>query len=124
MTSLQALALFTLVSPAILWCFFYVLFNVWADQTKAKSYSFIYMIVGSVGIVIDVYVNLWASVIFWDPPEIERMLLSARMDVILKEAKTKTRLQRYRLWLATQIVGRFLQPFDLTGQHTTYGRQP
>lgn len=118
MTNLQALALFTLVSPAILWVFFYLLFNVWADQTKAKSYSFIYMIVGSVGIMIDVYVNLWASVLFLQMPEIDRMLLSARLDDLIVKGSG------WRHRLALFIVGTFLEPFDKTGQHTTHGQKP
>jgi hypothetical protein len=115
MTALEYLAVFTLISPAILWVFFYLLFNTWAGMTQSKSYSYLYMLVGSVGIVIDVYVNLWASVMFLQAPDINRMLLSARLDDLIKNGTG------WRKSLATWIVGVFLEPYDLTKQHTTYG---
>lgn len=112
------LILFTILSPAILWVFFYLLFNVWADQTKAQSYSYLYIIVGFVGIMVDVYVNLWASALFMQLPASSRLLLSARLDDLILNGSG------WRKYLAVFIVGTFIEPFDKTGQHTTYGQKP
>ena len=65
--------------------------------------------------VIDVYVNLWASVMFLQWPDINRMLLSARLDDLIKHSTG------WRKSLATWVVGVFLEPYDKTKQHTTYG---
>ena len=109
------LILFTFFSPAILWCFFYMLFNVWAEQTLSKKYTPPYIAVGFVGILVDVYVNLWASALFMQLPNSSRLLLSARLDDLIVNGTG------WRKFLATWIVGTFLEPFDKTGQHTTYG---
>jgi hypothetical protein len=103
-----------------LWAFFFVLFNTLAGKMSAWSYP-----LWIVGAVVDIYVNVWASFLFLQAPDINRMFLSARMDEILKHGSTGPQwLQRWRLFLSIQIVGRFLEPFDKTGQHCTYGQFP
>lgn len=99
------------LSALWLWVFFILLFNVLAGKTPWWSYPFWF-----VGAVIDIYVNLWASVLFLQPPYYKRLFLSARMDdLILHDYGWRGRL-------AIQIVGRLLEPFDKTGQHTTHGK--
>lgn len=110
MTNLQYLAIFTLISPMLLWVFFFFLFNTLAGKTPKWSYPF-----WIVGALVDIYVNVWASFLFLQAPDISRMFLSARMDDLIKHG------DGWRKWLAVLIVGTLLEPFDKTGQHTTHG---
>jgi hypothetical protein len=42
-------------------------------------------------------------------------MLSTRMDDLIRNGTG------WRRWLAIQIVGRLLEPYDLTKEHSTYG---
>jgi hypothetical protein len=110
MTNLQYLGLFTLVSPVLLWAFFFLLFNTLAGKMPWWSYP-----LWIVGAAVDIYVNVWASFLFLQAPDINRMFLSARLDNLIKNGTG------WRRSLALWIVGVFLEPYDKTGQHSTYG---
>ena len=119
MTILQALALFTLASPLLLWAFFYLIFHIWADQTNSKQYSLPYYVLGVIGMAIDCYVDLlWGTLIFLQWPDVNRLMLSARMDDLIVNGSG------WRQRLAIQIVGDLLEPYDLSipKQHTTHGK--
>lgn len=107
---------FTLLSPVALWPFFLALFNIWPEFTMQKSGPVFWWIALIFGGLIDLYVNLiWGTVLFLQWPDYRRLLLSARMDdLILNGAGWRQRL-------AVLIVGHLLEPFDRTGQHSTYG---
>lgn len=118
MTNLEAATLFTLISPVLLWPLFYYLFNIAADTTDRKAPpSPIYLVALVVGYIIDFWVNLtWGTVLFVEWPYYTRLTLSARMDNLIVNGSG------WRQRLAIQIVGRLLEPFDKTGQHTTHGK--
>jgi hypothetical protein len=103
---------FTLSSPLWLWVFFIILFNTFEGKTPWWSLPF-----WLVGAVVDIYVNIWASILFLELPNKDRLFLSARMDYLI--------LHNYgwRGRLAILIVGYLLEPFDrsVPKQHTTHG---
>jgi hypothetical protein len=104
--------LFVLSIPAsavLLWMLFYFLFNTLAGDTKR------YQAVWFLGAIVDVYVNLWASILFLQFPHYKCLFLSARMDDLIRNGTG------WRKSLALWIVGTLLEPFDKSGQHTTYG---
>ena len=118
MTNLQYLGLFTLVSPLLLWVFFYLLFNRMPTYTSASSGPWYWWATAVPGALIDLYVNFtWGTVLFVQPPDINRGFLSARMDDLIVNGSG------WRQRLAIQIVGRLLEPYDLSvpKQHTTHG---
>jgi hypothetical protein len=121
MTWWQWLGLFTLVSPLLLWSCFWMLFSFWAEMTgDRKPKSLPYYVVGVIGIALDLFVNaIWGTALFAQRPNVNRLLLSARMDDLIVNGSG------WRQWLAVQIVGRLLEPFDKTipKQHTTHGKQ-
>jgi hypothetical protein len=106
------LAAFTLVCPVLMWLLFYFLYN------KLKGDTTRYQAVWVVGVVVDLYMNLiWGTLVFIQLPNINRGFLSARMDDLI-------RIDRgWRQKLAIYLVGRFLEPYDLSNpkQHKTYG---
>ena len=116
-TILTFIALFTLASPGILWQLFYYLFNTRADMTMRQvPPTKVYLFWLVVGYSIDYWVNLtWGTVLFWEWPNINRLTLSARMDNLIVNGSGWRKIR------AVFIVGKFLQPFDKTGQHTTHG---
>lgn len=112
MTALQWFLLFHLASPVLMWVLFYILYNRLAGDTTRWQALWI------VGVVLDLYVNLaWGTVLFLQLPSINRGFLSARMDDLIRLGGG------WRKWLAVQIVGRLLEPFDKSypKQHNTYG---
>jgi hypothetical protein len=117
MTNLEAAALFTLISPVLLWPLFYYLFNIAADTTDRKvPPSPIYLVALVVGYIIDFWVNLtWGTALFFEWPNINRLTLSTRMDNLIVNGSGWRKIR------AVFIVGKFLQPYDKTGQHTTHG---
>lgn len=119
MTNLQALALFTLASPLLLWAFFWLLFNRMPAYTSASSGPWYWWATAVPGALIDLYVNFtWGTVLFLQGPDINRGFLSARMDyLILHDFGWRGRL-------AIRIVGKLLEPYDLSvpKQHTTHGK--
>ena len=110
--------IFHFLSPILLWPFFYLLFNVWSQQTISKNFSVPYYVFGVIGVLLDFYVDIfWGTFLFLQWPNINRLTLSARMDdLILNDTGWKGDF-------ATLIVGKLLEPFDKTGQHTTHGRK-
>lgn len=118
---------FTLAAPVLLWLIFVPLYWILGREKTQGSISSslraIAIALFLVGAPIDVWVNLtWGTALFLQRPSLDRGFLSARMDYILKNGSTGWAwVVRWRKWLAIQIVGRFLEPFDKTGQHTTYG---
>ena len=117
MTWVQWLGLITLGSPVLLLACFRVLFGPWAEFTKTMRGPVHWWIVLLIGAIADLYVNLvWGTLLFLKLPNVNRVYLSARMDDLIKTGSG------YRKWLAIQIVGRLLEPYDRTGQHTTYGQ--
>ena len=120
MTWWQWLGLFTLVSPMLLWPHFWMLFSFWAEMTDGrKPKSLPYYVVGISGIVLDLFVNAtWGTVLFAQRPNVNRLLLSARMDDLIVNGSG------WRQRLAIQIVGDLLEPYDLSipKQHTTHGK--
>ena len=114
------LGLFTLAAPVLLWLIFVPLYWIlgraqkWSDLHPAQRAISIALFL--VGAPIDVWVNLtWGTVMFLQPPNYQRLFLSARMDDLIRSGTG------WRKALALQIVGRLLEPFDKTGQHNTYG---
>ncbi len=97
----------------LLWALFYLLFNTLAGDTAR------WRLVWLIGALVDVWVNVtWGTILFLQLPNVKRLFLSARMDDLIVHGSG------WRQWLALQIVGRLLEPYDKTGQHTTYGLQP
>jgi hypothetical protein len=97
------------LSAVTLWCLFYFLFNTIAGDTKRCQAVWV------IGAIVDVYVNLWASLLFLQFPHYKRLFLSARMDDLIKNGTG------WRKSLALWIVGTLLEPYDKSHQHTTYG---
>ena len=103
--------IFLLISPILLWVFFYLLFNICEGVVSPITVPF-----WVIGALIDVFVNLtWGTVIFMQLPNIKRLFLSARMDDLIVNGSG------YRKLLSIVIVGTLLEPYDLTGQHHTHG---
>jgi len=78
-----------------------------------------YYIVGVPMMAVDFYVDVvYGTFIFLQWPNMTHLMLSSRMDDLIRNGNG------WRQWLATQIVGRLLEPFDLSvpKQHTTYGK--
>jgi hypothetical protein len=97
----------------VMWLLFYFLYN------RLKGDTTQYRIWWVAGVVVDVYVDIfWGTLIFLQLPNLNRLFFSARMDDLIKNGSG------YRQWLAIQIVGRLLEPFDNTipKQHKTYGK--
>jgi len=127
-TNKENIALSLIFVPLIiLWPLFYYLFHVKADMTKGlKPKTTIYFILGVLGVLADFLVNLfWGTFLFCQLPNVNRLMISARMDEIIKNTKPNSGLlNAWRFWLALRIVGILLEPYDKTGQHTTYGQWP
>ena len=102
----------TLASPFVMWPLFYFLYNTLrGDVTRWQA-------VWIVGVLVDLYVNIFVgTLIFLQLPNINRGFLSARMDDLIRNGSG------WRKALAIQIVGRLLEPYDLSvpKQHKTYG---
>ena len=111
---------FTLAAPLLLWLIFVPLYWILGREKTQGSISSplraIAIALFLLGAPIDVWVNLtWGTVLFLQPPSLDRGFLSARMDDLIRTGAG------WRRALAVLVVGRFLEPFDKTGQHTTYG---
>ena len=118
MTLLDWFLLFHFTSPVLLWLGFYMVFHVWADQTNSKQYSLPYYVVGISAMLIDFYVDVTiGTLLFMQWPNVSRLMLSTRMDDLIRNG------MGWRKALAVQIVGRLLEPYDLSvpKQHNTYG---
>lgn len=119
MIPLQWFLLFHLASPVLMWVMFYVLYNRLAGDTTR------WQILWVVGVVLDIYVNvLWGTFLCLQLPNINRLFLSARLDnEIVRGSTGWAWVVTYRRWLALQLVGRLLEPFDKSNpkQHNTYG---
>jgi len=104
-------------SPFLLWPIYYLLFHTWAEATQGRARrGFWYYFWGVIGYVLDIIVNVtWGTVLFAQRPSLQRLLLSPRMDDLIRNGSGWRRVR------AIFIVGEFLEPYDLTGQHTTYG---
>jgi hypothetical protein len=104
--------LITCASLPVLWFLFLFLYGyLKGDTTRWQP-------VWVIGVLIDVYVNvIWGTIFFLQLPNPRRLLLSSRMDDLIVTDRG------WRQWLAVQIVGRFLEPFDKSNpkQHNTYG---
>ena len=127
MTILQALALYILIAPLLLWPCFYYLFHVEPDMTTGKTAKSIpYYVIGVIGVILDFTVDVtWGTLLFLQLPSIQRLMLSTRMDyIIVSGSSGPAWLQAWRLWWALRIVGTVLAPFDKTGQHSTHGQWP
>lgn len=113
------IALFSLVSPLMLWPCFWMLFSYWPEMTEGhRAKSPPYYVVGVLGVGFDLWVNAtWGTLLFLQLPNVNRLLLSARMDDLIVNGSG------FRQRLSVQIVGRLLEPFDKTTpkQHTTHG---
>lgn len=114
------IGLFTLAAPLVLWLIFVPLYWILGIGKTEGGIPGLLKVLGYVlfiiGAPIDLWVNLtWGTLLFLQPPSPDRGFLSARMDDLIVHGFG------WRQALAIQIVGRFLEPFDKTGQHTTYG---
>lgn len=70
----------------------------------------------AVAYAIDILFNvIVGTVLFLQPPALSRLTLSARMDDLIRTGSG------WRKTFAIWFVKHLLQPFDTTGQHTTYG---
>jgi len=115
MTPLNYFLLFHFTCPIVMWLLFYFLYHtLHGDNT-------LYQPIWIVGVFYDIYFNIfWGTLICIQLPNINRLFFSARLDDLIKNGTG------FRKWLAIQIVGRFLEPFDMSTpkQHTTYGLFP
>ena len=67
---------------------------------------------------LDILLNVFiASFVFWQRPHYKRLTMSARMDDLIVNG------DGWRKNRALFTVAYLLQPFDTSGQHTTYGQQ-
>jgi hypothetical protein len=112
---------FHFFAPFILWAGYLLFFDILADKTSQwdrKVFNPIVQGIGAIVIAVDVYVDIfWGTLLFLQWPSVQRLMLSTRMDDLILNGSG------WRQWLAIQIVGRFLEPFDNTKpkQHKTYG---
>lgn len=122
MTFLKCWLAYDLASPILLWIGFLLFFNVWADKTSKNDvnvFNPIQQVLGFFAVVTDIYVDIrWGSLLFLQKPSTARLMLSTRMDDLILNGSG------WRQWLAIQVVGRLLEPFDNTipKQHKTYGK--
>lgn len=104
--------IFTVTSIIPMWLLYYFLFNTLkGDTTRFQA-------VWLVGALLDIFVNLtWGTLLFLQLPNVNRGFLSARMDDLIRNGTG------WRKKLAVQLVGIFLEPYDLSEpkQHKTYG---
>jgi len=111
--------IYLIIPPVALWLGFYVFFHIWADQTKQNTltaFNPVQLAIGFCFVLIDGFVDIfYGTLLFVQWPSFQRLMLSTRMDDLIRNGTG------WRRWLAIQIVGRLLEPYDLTGQHTTYG---
>jgi hypothetical protein len=122
--TMENLGWLLLVSPVLLWlCFvplFWVLGRAHVEKRGVTGWEHAVAIPALlIGWPLDVLVNLtWGTVLFLQWPHYQRLLLSPRMDDHILNGSG------WRKELALFIVGTFLEPFDKTGQHSTYGKLP
>ena len=114
--------MFHFAAPFVLWVGFLLFFNIWADKTSQnniQAFNPIQQVLGVIAVVSDFYVDVfWGTFLFLQWPSMQRLMLSTRMDDLIQNGAG------YRQWLAVQIVGILLEPFDNTvpKQHKTYGK--
>lgn len=110
-----------LLAPVVLWLCFVPLFWVLGRAHVEKRTPFwwewcVALPAFIVGYPLDVLVNIiYGTLLFWQWPHYKRLLLSPRMDDLILNGSGWRKAQ------ALAIVGRFLEPFDATGQHSTHG---
>lgn len=82
----------------------------------SKSIFYLSLPLLVVAFAVDITINIvLGTVVFLQLPHYKRLTLSARMDDLIRNGSGWRK--RFAIW----FVGTLLQPFDQTGQHTTYG---
>lgn len=107
-------------SAYVLWVLYLAVMNLLRVQQEGKLSKLQYglaMPLLAVALFVDVAFNLvFGTIGFLQLPHYKRLTLSARMDDLIRNGSGWRK--RNALW----FVKHLLQPFDTTGQHTTYGQ--
>jgi hypothetical protein len=109
-----------LYSSYILWILYLAVMNLLRVHTLGKLNNGIFILSLPLIIVaytVDVLFNfIFGTALFLQLPSFKRLTLSARLDhMILTDFGWR---RKFAIW----FVGTLLQPFDTTGQHTTYNK--
>lgn len=116
-----SLAAAFLYSAYVLWVLYLAVMNLLRVHQAGKLSKLVYRLAMPllvIALTVDVLFNLvFGTIGFLQLPHYKRLTLSARMDDLIKNGSGWRK--RNAIW----FVAHLLEPFDTSGQHTTYGQK-